>query len=128
MASSDNFTGTTTGVSLSTGLVSGSPDLTGTSTGVSVSAGRVSPAPSPPAPDAPTSGGYAWSFSGDATMILDVDGFVNGLVRSVAHVGSGITGHAGVIHGTISTENAVGGRVRIREDDDLEVLQVLGLI
>jgi hypothetical protein len=127
VASTDNFTGTVAGVSVTAGTVTGSPAITGLVAGVSVSTGGITPVSPPAPPDLPASGGYPWSFSGDATTILDVTGFIDGLAQSVAQV-SGVIGRAGSATATIPTAGNVSGRVRIREDDDLEVLQLLGLL
>jgi hypothetical protein len=101
--------------------------LNGISSGTSSAVGAVAPLRQSVTPDAPASGGYAWSFSGDSTTILDVNGFIDGLARSSARVG-GVIGHTGRTTATMPTEGYASGRVRIREDDDLELLQLLGLL
>jgi hypothetical protein len=74
----------------------------------------------------PASGGYVWSFSGDATLI-DPSGLIDGLTQSVARV-SGTIGHTGGTIGLIPTLGSATGQVRIREDDDMEILQLLGIL
>jgi len=70
--------------------------------------------------------GYLWSFSGDATL-PDLMSSIAGQVSSVGSV-SGRVGLIGVVGGGSSSGGVSVGRVRIREDDDLEVLQLLGIV
>jgi hypothetical protein len=127
VASSDNYSGFVVGTSLSSGNVTGSPAISGNISGVSVSTGGITLVSPPAPPDLPASGGYVWSFSGDATTIIDLNGFIDGLTQSVARVG-GTIGHTGSTINVIPTAGTITGRVRIREQDDLEVLELLGLL
>jgi hypothetical protein len=78
-------------------------------------------------PDAPASGGYAWSFSGDSTQITDVFAVVDGISRSIGST-AGVIGYVGAVHALAPSMGSADGSVRIREQDDMEVLELLGIL
>jgi hypothetical protein len=102
--------------------------LNGSSSGTSSAVGAVVPLRQSVTPDAPASGGYAWSFSGDSTPIPDVYGVVDGISRFVGSVAAGVIGHIGHIQVSTVIVGSVSGSSRIREQDDMEVLELLGIL
>lgn len=80
--------------------------------------------------------GYVWSFSGDTSPISDLMGSISGQISSVGSligtiglaggIAGGITG--GIAGGITSDTGVISGRGRTIEEDDLEVLELLGLL
>jgi len=102
--------------------------LNGGSSGTSSTVGAVVPFRQSVTPDAPASGGYAWSFSGDSTPIVDAYGVVDGISRSIGSIAAGVIGHIGHISVSAEAIGSVSGATRIREQDDIEFLELLGIL
>ena len=130
-----NKTGFISGVSSSSGSISGSASITGVVVGSSNSVGLVTGvAPTPPGPNpdmVPVRGGYVWSFSGDSSEYVenlpDVFGSISGQVSSNGFL-SGVRGFAGVVSGVSHCGGLNRGWGKTIEADDLEVLELLGIL
>lgn len=113
------------GTSVNAGDVSGVMDVSGSVSGTSGSSGVVSPLVRGTPQRKPP--GYVWSFSGDATPIRNPTGMISALSGAIGSVG-GSQGFAGSIKGGNVVAGSFIGRRRIREEDDMEILQLLELV
>lgn len=119
------YFGIVSDVSVINGDQSGAINVAGAVSGVSVSSGSVireqltKPKPKP--------SGYVWSFSGDAIPIRNPTGMVSALSAAIG-TASGSQGFTSGITGTVDVLGQFTGRTRIREEDDMEILQLLELV
>jgi hypothetical protein len=123
-------------VIVSQGAVAGSAGYTGSVIGSSVASGTAggtaeeititeqAPGQQPPKRKPR---GYVWSFSGDATPIRNPTGMVSALSAAIGSA-NGSQGFSGVAVGSVSVAGEFTGRRRIREEEDMEILQLLELV
>jgi hypothetical protein len=79
----------------------------------------------------PVRGGYIWSFSGDSSEYVenlpDIFGSVSEQVSSRGFL-NGVQGLSGIVSGVSGCGGFVRGRGKTIEADDLEVLELLGIL
>lgn len=118
-----NLFGNVEGFSISSGNANGFPNLAGSIAATSISVGRVRDIlPQPNPEDSPAT--MPWFLSGARSFKINT---VNGVTESFG-TARGVFGLVGVVRATNKTIGITSGRVRIREQDDLEVLELLGMI
>ena len=76
----------------------------------------------------PVPAGYVWSFSGDTSPISDLMGSISGQVTSIGSLIGAIGVAGGIAGGITGDTGVVSGRGRTIEEDDLEILELLGLL
>ena len=116
------LSGNVNGISVSSGFAVGVVAFSGSSAGISSSSGKVSDAPQSPIVDIPST--LPWLVGGRTSFRINI---LNGVTQSEGAV-SGAIGFPGVTVGVSPSDGIVLGFVRIREQDDLEVLELLGMI